>query len=431
MKLLTKIIATSLVILHVFAGTALAESVLTKKGYKLDRMVVFSRHNLRSPLSGKGSVQSRVTPHKWYRWTAPKGQLSNHGAAAETIMGQYFRKYLEDERFMPENWQPQEGEVRFYANSFQRTIATARYFSSGMLPVANVWVEHRLGLGKKDPVFLPIYNRSFKKLQEKCLRDNDALFGNQGPKGMIKAITDDFDSLEKILNFKKSAYAKEKGVKHFNRNELIGYLKMDGILPMSFKGSIMDAIWTCDTLLMQYYEEPDNVKAAFGNRRVRPEDWERVGHLLTTANSLAWKNETSALHQSHNLLAELKNELEASDRRFSFLCGHDVNIACILTTLGVEEYKLPGTIATQTPIGGKIVMEKRIGTDGREYVGVSLVYQSDEQIRNNKPLSLAEPPQRYPLRFKALKANRDGLYLLEDFLKLLEDGVERYKALTE
>ena len=39
-------------------------------------------------------------------------------------MGQYFRKWLEDEGLFPENYQPEEEDVRIYANAKQRTVAT-------------------------------------------------------------------------------------------------------------------------------------------------------------------------------------------------------------------------------------------------------------------------------------------------------------------
>jgi glucose-1-phosphatase len=45
-------------------------------------------------------------------------------------MGQYFRKWLEDEGLFPENYQPEEEDVRIYANAKQRTVATARFFTS-------------------------------------------------------------------------------------------------------------------------------------------------------------------------------------------------------------------------------------------------------------------------------------------------------------
>jgi hypothetical protein len=39
---------------------------------------------------------------------------------------------------LPDNYRPEGDEVLFYANSRQRTFATAKYFSAGFLPFANV-----------------------------------------------------------------------------------------------------------------------------------------------------------------------------------------------------------------------------------------------------------------------------------------------------
>jgi hypothetical protein len=62
--------------------------------YRLEQVVILSRHNIRSPLSGKDSLLGTVTPHTCFNWTSVTSQLSLRGGALETIMGQYFRKYL-------------------------------------------------------------------------------------------------------------------------------------------------------------------------------------------------------------------------------------------------------------------------------------------------------------------------------------------------
>ena len=73
----------------------------------------------------------------------------------ETAMGQYFRKWLVAEGLFEENYRPTGEEVRFYANGKQRTIATAQYFSSGFLPVANSDIICKIEYNKMDPVFTP------------------------------------------------------------------------------------------------------------------------------------------------------------------------------------------------------------------------------------------------------------------------------------
>ena len=53
----------------------------------LDRVVVLSRHNIRSPLSGGGSVIGEITPHTWFAWTSRPSELSLRGGMAETLKG--------------------------------------------------------------------------------------------------------------------------------------------------------------------------------------------------------------------------------------------------------------------------------------------------------------------------------------------------------
>ena len=105
---------------------------LSHEGYTLEQVVVLSRHNIRAPLSGKGSVLDTMTPHEWYEWSSAPSELSVRGGTLETEMGQYFRKWLEEEGLFPANYRPAEDAVRIYANSRQRTIATARFFAAGV-----------------------------------------------------------------------------------------------------------------------------------------------------------------------------------------------------------------------------------------------------------------------------------------------------------
>lgn len=140
------------------AYAANADNVLSSlhhNEYKLEQVVVLSRHNIRSPLSGKGSTLDKSTTYKWHEWTSAPSELSLKGGMLETSMGQYFRRWLEAEQFIPANYHPTSDEVRIYANSKQRTIATAQYFAAWMLPTANMDVEYHEEFDKMDPVFNP------------------------------------------------------------------------------------------------------------------------------------------------------------------------------------------------------------------------------------------------------------------------------------
>ena len=58
------------------------------KGYELEEVVVLSRHNIRSPLSTKGSILDSATQHEWYNWSSNASELSLQGGMLETAMGQ-------------------------------------------------------------------------------------------------------------------------------------------------------------------------------------------------------------------------------------------------------------------------------------------------------------------------------------------------------
>ena len=202
--------ASKILLLFLLLGVTLSGSAQVdrpndfKERYTLKQVVVLSRHNIRSPLSGRRSTLQRITPHEWYQWSSAPSELSLRGGALETMMGQYFRKWLVSEGLMQENEIPAEGTMRFYANSLQRTIATAQYFSSGMLPVANVRIEHHCPLGKMDSVFAPQItddNEAFKILAQQQII---AMGGEKGMLGIGEKMAENYKVLERVLDMNQS-----------------------------------------------------------------------------------------------------------------------------------------------------------------------------------------------------------------------------------
>ena len=91
---------------------ALSNFAQAEEYYQLEEMVILSRHNIRSPLSGNGSALAEITPHKWFEWTSGPSELSLRGGELETMMGQYFRKWLVNEGLLTENYIPAEGQCK-------------------------------------------------------------------------------------------------------------------------------------------------------------------------------------------------------------------------------------------------------------------------------------------------------------------------------
>ena len=398
------------------------------KEYQLKEMVILSRHNIRSPLSGNGSALAEITPHKWFEWTSGPSELSLRGGQLETIMGQYFRKWLVNEGLMTENYIPAEGEFRFYANSMQRTIATAQYFSSGMLPVANVKIEHKFAPSKMDPVFNPQLTFVNDAFVAEAMEQISEMGGTKGLQGINDKLQSEYKLLEKVLDMKKSSYAQKNGVSNFKMDDLEILLEVNKEPAM--RGSLKLANQASDALILQCYEEPDITKAGFG-RRLWANQWEQIARVKDVYGDVLFTAPVVAVNVAHPLLQVMSDELALSNRKFTFLCGHDSNIASVLAALEVEEYSLPDSIEKKTPIGSKLVIQKWLGKDGVEYASLSLVYQTTDQLRERTMLSLKTPPMIYQLKLKGLTQNADGLYKLSDLQERFEKAIAAYEELSE
>lgn len=174
-------------------------TTLSREGFTLEKSVVLSRHNIRAPLSGEGSALSTITPHEWFEWSAPASQLSVRGGTLETEMGQYFRKWLEKEGLFESNYRPEDGAVRIYANSKQRTIATAEFFSAGLLPVDGIDVEYHSDFDTMDPVFNPVFTYASDDYSEDVTQEIIEKFGST-----IEDLSDNYALLEDVIDVKDS-----------------------------------------------------------------------------------------------------------------------------------------------------------------------------------------------------------------------------------
>jgi len=398
--------------------------------YQLEEMVILSRHNIRSPLSGNGSALGNLTPHTWFRWTSGPSELSLRGGQLETMMGQYFGQWLESEGVIKDKntYIPAEGEMRFYANSMQRTIATAQYFSSGMLPVANVTIEHKFAPSKMDPVFHPQLTFMSDAFRTQAMKEISAMGGQKGLQGINDKVENNYRIIEKALDLKDSPAAKKDGLTKFRSDDLQILLEINKEPAM--KGSLKQANSASDAFILQYYEEPDKVKAGFGHKLTQKE-WEEIAGIKDVYGDVLFTAPSVAVNVAHPLLQEMSKELAVPGRKFTFLCGHDSNIASVLAALDVEEYNLPNSIEKKTPIGSKLVVEKFAGKDGQEYAALSVVYQNTQQLRDRTALTLDNPPEIFPLKLKGLNANADGLYLLKDVQNRFQQAIDAYDKLPQ
>lgn len=393
------------------AQAQLQRSEAFKGKYKLKEVVILSRHNIRSPLSTNGSALSKMTPHEWTNWSSAASELTLRGGVLETEMGQFFRKWTIETGLFKDNYVPTIDEVNVYANSMQRCIATAQYFSGGFMPVANLRVNHRYVPSKMDPIFFPRLTKSTEAFRTEAMKQINAMGGKEGLVGINKSLKESYDLIAKVLDMKQSEYYKKGEIKDFVNNDTQITLELNQEPGM--KGSLKNANSASDAFILQYYEEPDGMKAAFGHK-LTTEDWTKIAKVKDVYGDVLFTAPIVAVNVAHPLLQYMYDELNDKDRKFTFLCGHDSNIASVDAALGVEEYSLPNSIEKKTPIGSKLVLEKWVDAAGKAYVAVNLVYQSTDQLKQMSLLDLQHAPQVFSLKLKGLNQNTDGLYTFED-----------------
>jgi len=390
--------------------------------YQLKEVVVMSRHNIRSPLTSGGAAHTRVTPHQWFAWTSPSSQLSLRGGVLETEMGQFFRKWLVGEGLLPDNYRPEGSEVLFYANSRQRTFATAKYFSAGFLPFANVEIQHKYFEDKMDPVFTPKFTKMNARYRQQILDEMQTIHG--GPQAWMQSVQPTLTMMEDILDMAHSPAAKNDTT-HFRYDDTQFVLEKGDEPKM--KGGYKLANSVADALVLQCYESESMI--AFGHQ-LTEKQWRDICAVKEVYDALLFTTHSAAVNLAYPLVSRIREELHHVGRKFTFLCGHDSNLASIGAALRLRYPETEQALELHTPIGSKLVFEK--WSDGtEEYVAINLVYQRVGQLQNRTLLSTDEPPMVKPVTIDGLTPNSDGLYRLSELDARMAEAMAEYDAIVD
>ena len=388
--------------------------------YELEQLVVLSRHNIRTPMVGKGSVLTRLTnpAYQWFPWEDPASHLTAKGERLEAHMGAFFHEWLQNEDFIG-RYSANPASYRFYANAKQRCQKTARTFADALLPGSHPEVEMKVEYDTMDPVFNPQITKISAGFEEKAQREIFSMIGDLNAGASYQ-----FGLIENIIDITHSpAYPDTTSFSQFP--SAIGF-KVNAEPYMT--GGLKMACSVADALVLQYYEEPDVRKAAFGHE-LQEVDWTDVALIVARYQDALFSSYPVAVNVAHPLLQTMLSELQMKDRCFSFLCGHDSNIGSVLASLEARPYELPQSIEKKVPIGSKIIVEKFKAKDGTEYADLWFVYASTTQLREERKMSYSYPPMAVRLRLNGLKENADGLYLLSDVEQRFSKAIKAYDSI--
>ena len=200
---LTALLLSSVVVSSVFATEN--RSSTQNEDYELEKVLIFSRHGLRSPVEKDPQEMTKYSPYAWAKWDIPSGYLTAKGTVLETYFGQYLGQWLADKGLLTtERCASGEG-IFAYANGVQRTIATGQAIVSGAFAGCNVQLQHHGKIGsEKDPIFNTQAHNPSKALIESAKNNVDLT-------ALQQKLAPNYTLLSEIIDYKNSPNCLQKG----------------------------------------------------------------------------------------------------------------------------------------------------------------------------------------------------------------------------
>lgn len=394
-----------------------AQAIETLDSYTLEQVVIFSRHGLRAPLASPTSTLGKITPNQWPQWDTPASYLTTRGGVLESYFGHYFSEWLVDNKLLTENTCPSENEVYIYTNSLQRTIATGQYFTVGAFPGCIVPIIHKEKLGTMDPVFFPVISDDNPEFKQAAITSINQTAHAKGIEGLNQKLNNTYQDLSNIINYTQSTNCladKQCDFTDLPTKIIIEKGKEPGITgPLRTGTSIADAF------ILQYYEGAPLQDIAWGKIK-NNKQFEQLVAIKEHYNTVLFGSPVIAKQVAANLINYINQTLsEKNHTKFTFLVGHDSNVASLFSALKIKSYTLPDQFET-TPIGGKVVFQKwRDNHSGEALMKIEYFYQSTDQIRNLTQLNRNNPPHKVTLAMENCPTNTMGFCSFSTFKQII------------
>lgn len=368
---------------------------------KLEQVLILSRHNVRTPLTGKlESYSSKL----WPKWNASAGYLTEKGARLEGYMAQYIAEWLDSEDFI--EGCPNEDEVLIYANTKPRTMETAKAFAKSAFRSCNVKVQHYENLETFDPKFLPIFHNTTEAFKNRIREEMEDKLNEVN-------LTQSYLELSRILNLNTSDICKQLHLceLHLRQNEII---VEDGEEP-NVSGPLSIGNSIVDSFIMSYYEGMPITEVAWG-QITTDEQWELLTKLSKEDQNVRFNLTTGSKDIAGPLLEYMFDIFKNGTPKFTMLIGHDSNLNSVISALDFKPFVLPNQFEP-FPIGGKVIFQKWSDFSG-QYLKIEYVYPSTKQLRNGEPLSFLQPPQKVLMELKNCQISPTGYCPWSEFMKL-------------
>ncbi|OOF82867.1 glucose-1-phosphatase [Rodentibacter ratti] len=388
---------------------------LSLNDYRLDKVLIFSRHGLRSPVEKDPQEMAKYTPYPWAKWDVPSGHLTPKGTILETYFGQYLGQWLKQNGLLSaERCATGEG-IFAYANSVQRTIATGQAIIAGAFAGCNVPLQYQGEVGdEKDPIFHAQAKSLDIALIEFAKKNVDLT-------ALQQKLAPNYALLSDLIDYKNSPNCLQKEECDLGGKQ--GEYRVEEGKSVRITGSISTAKKIVSSLLLAHYVGKSPSEIAHGNIDSK-QKWQAINEIKNEYYRILFKNNRElAQNVAYPLLQFIQQQLN-SENKISLLVGYDSNIVALLAALGVKPYELENSLEN-IPIGGKLMFEVwKHNVSGKLKFRLEYIYQTTEQLIHLTPLSLSTPPNRTRLILADCSPDDEGLCDYEHFQQVLQDSLK-------
>lgn len=358
--------------------------------------IYLSRHGVRSP-TGKAAQYDRFSAAPWPSWGVKPADLTQHGYELIRLFGQYDRTYLQSHGLFAEGC-GDTAHIKVYADSDQRTVATAKALMEGMFPNCTVPVE-----AKEDGI-----NDALFHLPEGSVTPQQGALGvaaiagriGNDPATLSQAYRSQLTELDHILATCGDAKAPHARTSIFDVPVSIDPGTGDHVAAM--RGPLNTSATLTENILLEYTEGMPNKDVAWGC--VDGATLRSLIDLHTASSDIALRTPAIAIPQASALLRTIDHSLaqaitahtvsgalgKPGDKAL-FLIGHDTNLTNIAGALNLN-WLLDGR-RDDTPPGSTMTFEVW-RAHGQYSVRVFFTTQTLEQMRNATRLTGDTKPPR-------------------------------------
>ncbi|EHO4421590.1 histidine-type phosphatase [Salmonella enterica] len=403
----------------------------------LEKVVTMTRHGVRSQ-SNSASVQEN-SPTPIPAFSAKDGELTMHGYAAVTLMGDYLHRYFVSQKFLTENTCPDAKNIFIRSSAFQRTRMTANALADSLFPGCAIPI-HSPDKKTDDTLFEPIVSGMAPLNVEKATQSVMTALGGSFDTARQRYASQ-MTAMQKVVDptcqLPECTFVNHKWeIKADKQN-----------INISLKGPIAKGSELGETFRLQYTEGMPIKDVAFGHVN-RATDLAPLMQLKEIKFDLIEHNPYIAARGGSQLMSQILYALEkgsgykdpgaspqirdsAPDARMVMYVAHDTNLGYLQPLLNVS-WDLQGYPKDDTPPGSSLLFERYRDTKTQKiYVGVSFMTQTLDQIRRLETLSNKNPPLQQKLDLNCKNSPDGWLCPIDEFAAQVNSRLDKTAMIAQ